>query len=123
MIRRTFLAALALTFLAQPAMAQAIDRDDSDDGWGRSETAFALTAAGIGAGVALGLANSNAAPAPGVNVGLPSSDSQGGHLGSSGGVVAKQVAVPEPGTFALTLAGMLGLLGVGMLRRREPVKV
>ncbi len=122
MIRRALLAALAITFLAQPAMAQAIDRDDSDDGWGRTETAFALTAAGIGAGVALGLSNSNAAPAPGSSFALPSSDSYGGHLGSSGSVVAKQVAVPEPGTFGLMLAGMLGLLGVAVLRRREPVR-
>jgi hypothetical protein len=120
MIRRTVLAALAVTFLAQPAMAQAIDRDE--DGWGGKETAFALSAAGIGAGVALGIANSSAAPAPGSSFALPGSDSYGGHLGSSGSVVAKQVAVPEPGSFGLLMAGMMGLLGVAMLRRREVVK-
>jgi len=122
MIRRIFLAALAVTFLAQPAMAQAIDRDE--DGWGGKETAFALSAAGIGAGVALGIANSSSAPAPapGSSFALPSSDSYGGHLGSSGSVVAKQVAVPEPGSFGLLMAGMMGLLGVAMLRRREVVK-
>lgn len=129
MLRRLLLTMLAVAFVAQPAMAQSVDApvqaessaSESEDGWDGTKAAFALTTAGVG--VALGVASSNSSAAGAPSFVVPSSDTYGGHLGSTGGPVAKQVAVPEPGTFGLTLAGMLGLFGVVVLRRRSVVKV
>ncbi|MEJ2539012.1 MAG: PEP-CTERM sorting domain-containing protein [Gemmatimonadota bacterium] len=123
MVRRFFFAAVAAAFLAQPAFAQAADSpfsgesSDSDDGWVIPKAAFGLTA--IGAGAALAISNStnaSAASAPGFVV--PSSDSYG-NVGQSGTVASQQVPVPEPGTTSLLMAGLFGLLGVGVLRRRN----
>lgn len=129
MLRRFLFTSLALALVAQPAFAQAPDFDtpvvaessasDSDDGRDSKKAAFALGT--VGAGVALGVASSlSSDAAPAFDYSAPTSDASGGADGLTG---PQTVPVPEPGTLPLMLAGLAGLAGLVVLRRREATAV
>ncbi len=129
MIRRTLLAALAVGLVAQPAMAQSSDFDRNGTVQSRAslsspeiaprglDVAFGLTTG------APGVANAEVPARWSEGLVLPSSDSYRGQSGpmvlSVVGKSSHDAEVPEPGMLGLMAAGMIGLLGVGLTRKKD----
>ena len=135
MVRRFIFTSLAMALIAQPAFGQtpALSAPDvaqssatatsSDEDRDSKKAAFALGT--VGAGVAIGGASSLSSDAatPALDYSVPTSDSDGGAAGVGGTAGPQGVPVPEPGTLPLMLAGMVGLVGLAVLRRREAEQV